>query len=142
MSRSVSRTVVVAAPADELFELLASPAAHAGFDGSGTVRGARTGPARLSPGARFGMRMHLLVPYAITNQVVEFEEGRRIAWRHLGGHVWRYELEPVVGGTRVTETFDWAHALAPRALELARAPRRNAVAIERTLERLRTRYAA
>ena len=48
------------------------------------------------------------------NEVVEFEEGRRIAWQPSmkafawvsGGRIWRYELEPVDGGTRVTETWD------------------------------------
>jgi len=137
MSRSVSRSVVVAAPPSRVFDLLAQPARHADFDGSGTVRARLRGPARLGPGARFGMRMRLGVPYVITNRVVEFEEGSRIAWRHFGRHVWRYELEPVAGGTRVTETFDWSGALSPRALELARYPARNTRAVERTLPRLK-----
>jgi hypothetical protein len=50
--------------------------------------------------------MRLGLPYLIRNVVVEFEENRRIAWRHFGRHVWRYELEPVDGGTRVRETWD------------------------------------
>ena len=33
-------------------------------------------------------------------EVVEFEEDRRIAWRHYGHHIWRYTLEPTDGGTR------------------------------------------
>ena len=65
------------------------------------------------------------MPYRVQNEVVEFEEDRKIAWRHLGHHVWRYELEPVAEGTRVTETFEWAHARAPWALELLRVPQRN-----------------
>ena len=137
MSRSVSRSVVVQAPAQEVFDLLADPARHAEFDGSGTVKGRLRGSERLRLGARFGMRMRLVVPYVIGNTVVEFEEGRRIAWRHLGRHVWRYELEPVAGGTRVTETFDWAPALAPRVLELAGVPAINTRSIEATLPRLK-----
>ena len=48
-------------------------------------------------------------------QVVEFEEGRRIAWqtrgpghigKHVAGRIWRYELEPVEGGTLVRESWD------------------------------------
>jgi uncharacterized protein YndB with AHSA1/START domain len=128
--------VVVAAPPEAVFDLLADPARHPELDGSGTVQGRRSGPARLALGARFGMRMRLGVPYAITNEVVEFEEGRRIAWRHLGHHVWRWELAPVPEGTRVTETFDWGVARSPRALELARVPARNARSIEATLARL------
>jgi uncharacterized protein YndB with AHSA1/START domain len=128
--------VVVAAPPEAVFDLLADPARHPELDGSGTVQGRRSGPARLALGARFGMRMRLGVPYAITNEVVEFEEGRRIAWRHLGHHVWRWELAPVPEGTRVTETFDWDVARSPRALELAGVPARNARSIEATLARL------
>jgi len=136
MKRSVSRSTVVSASPQQVFDLLADPARHAELDGSGSVQGRLRGPERLGPGAKFGMRMRVGVPYVITNKVVEFEEGRRIAWRHFGHHVWRWEMEPVAGGTRVTETFDWGPALVPRALELARIPAYNARSIEKTLERL------
>jgi uncharacterized protein YndB with AHSA1/START domain len=141
MSRSVSRSVVVPVPPEQVFELLADPRKHAELDGSGTVKSALKAPPRLSQGATFGMRMRFGVPYVISNEVVEFEENRRIAWRHIGHHVWRYELEPVDGGTRVTETFDWADARSPKALELLGYPARNAKAIEQTLDRLVTRFA-
>jgi uncharacterized protein YndB with AHSA1/START domain len=137
MIRSLSRSTVIAAQPARVFALLSDPRRHPEFDGSGTVKGKLHGPASLSLGARFGMRMRLGVPYVISNEVVEFEPDRRIAWRHLGHHVWRYELEPVDGGTRVTETFDWAPARSPKALELARVPARNAKSIEHTLARLK-----
>jgi uncharacterized protein YndB with AHSA1/START domain len=140
MSRSVSRSVVVPVPPEEVFELLADPRKHAELDGSGTVKSALKAPPRLSQGATFGMRMRFGVPYIISNELVEFEEGRRIAWRHIGHHVWRYELEPVDGGTRVTETFDWANARSPKVLELLGYPARNARAIEQTLDRLADRF--
>jgi uncharacterized protein YndB with AHSA1/START domain len=143
LSRRVSRTVTVDAPPQVVFDLLADPRRHPELDGSGSVKGRVSGPARLALGRRFQMRMRIGVPYLISNQVVEFEEGRRIAWRHVGRHVWRYELAPVDGGARtaVTETFDYAPALAPQVLELLRVPERNAIGIERTLERLRGRFA-
>jgi uncharacterized protein YndB with AHSA1/START domain len=134
--RTVSATTVVAAPPAAVFDLLADPRRHHEFDGSGTVRTAIAGPARLGAGARFGMTMHWGLPYRIRNTVVEFEEGRRIAWRHFGRHVWRYDLEPVPGGTRVTETFDWGPSLSPWALEKWGAPRRNLASIRATLRRL------
>ena len=140
--RSVSRSTVVAAPADAVFDLLADPRRHADFDGSGSVRQAFHAPERLSLGAHFGMRMRLGVPYPVQNKVVEFEEDRRIAWRHYGRHVWRYELEPVEGGTRITETFDWSTALSPLALEKSRFPARNAHAIEATLKKLEQLFGA
>jgi uncharacterized protein YndB with AHSA1/START domain len=135
-ARAVSASTVVVAPPEAVFALLADPRRHADFDGSGTVWAARSGPDRLAPGARFGMSMRWGMPYHISNTVVEFEEGRRIGWRHLGRHVWRYELEPVPGGTRVTETFDHAPAMSPRLLELFGAPQRNLRSIEATLARL------
>lgn len=141
MTRSVSRSITVSAPPEQVFAVLADPRRHPDFDGSGTVKGRLRSPARLSEGAQFGMRMRAPLPYVITNTVVEFEEGQRIAWRHFGRHVWRYELRPADGDagprTEVTETFDWSGALSPRALELLGYPSRNAAAIEATLPRLK-----
>lgn len=136
-SRTVSRSTVVPAPPAAVFALLADPARHADVDGSGTVKGRLRGPSRLSLGARFSMRMRFVVPYVMTSRVVEFEEDRRIAWRHLGRHVWRWELVPVPEGTRVTETFDWGPSLAPRVLERLGVPARNARSIELSLARVR-----
>jgi uncharacterized protein YndB with AHSA1/START domain len=133
----VSRSLVIQASPERIFEVLADPRRHADFDGSGSVRGAVSGPQRLSLGAKFGMDMRLGVPYRISSQVKEFEEGRRIAWSHIGGHRWRYELEPLPdGATRVTETFDATTARSARALKLMDAYGRNARAIEQTLPRL------
>ena len=135
--RSVSRCRVVNAPADKIFDVLADPSQHSVIDGSGSVKDARPGGAkRLSNGAKFGMDMRIGVPYKIQNTVVEFEEGRLLAWRHVGGHRWRYQLEPTDGGTKVTETFDWSTSKAPLFIELMRFPAKNAKAMEKTLERL------
>ncbi len=134
----VQASRIIAAPAAEIFDLLASPARHPEIDGSGTVHGAQDrSPERLSPGARFGMRMHAGLPYKILNEVVEFDEGKRIAWRHFGGHVWRYVLEPVdTGRTRVTEQFDPTASRSPLVLKIIRAGPRNQKSIEQTLQRL------
>jgi uncharacterized protein YndB with AHSA1/START domain len=131
-------TRLIPASATDIFELLASPAAHARIDGSGTVQGVqeRT-PVRLSQGARFGMQMKIGAPYKILNEVVEFEEGRRIAWRHFGGHIWRYRLETVSdSSTRVTEEFDPRESHAPWLIRLLRWSPRNQRSIEATLTRL------
>ena len=137
---SASASRVVPASAADIFDLLATPRRHALIDGSGTVADVqeRT-PERLSPGARFGMQMRWGLPYKILNHVVEFEEGRRIAWRHFAGHVWRYELEPLAEGrTRVTETFDAGPSRWPLVLRVIRAAPRNQRSIEQTLDRLET----
>ncbi|GAA1827780.1 SRPBCC family protein [Microlunatus capsulatus] len=138
VSRNASDRRVVPAPAAEVFELLATPARHPVVDGSGTVTDVqeRT-PERLSPGARFGMRMHWGLRYKILNEVVEFEEGRRIAWRHAGGHVWRWLLVPVdETSTLVIEEFDASTSRVPLLLLLIGAQRRNQRSIERSLDRL------
>ena len=134
----VSRSIVIGASVARIFEVLADPRRHGDFDGSGSVREAVAGPDRLSQGATFRMDLTLGVPYRIGNTVMEFDEGRRIAWAHVGGHRWRYELEPLsADSTRVTETFDATTARSRRALYLMNAYRRNARSIEQTLPRLK-----
>ena len=82
--------------------------------------------------------MRIKVPYRTDNTVVEFEEGRRIAWCHVNRHRWRYELEPVgEGSTLVTETFDGRTALFPPSLLLINALTNNQVAVAKTLVRLK-----
>jgi len=140
----VTRTVVVervvAAPAQAIFDVVADPAMHPVTDGSGTVRAEVAGnPERLQLGSKFGMAMKILRPYRMGNEVVEFEEGHLIAWSHIGGAIWRYELEPVAGGTRVRETFDYSRTtvpLLPWFFRLARFPERNRAGMEKTLDRL------
>ncbi len=149
MLDTVSVERVVTAPPEEVFELLATPRRHREFDGSGTLRDASSGPERLSAGAVFGMDMHMGAAYQMTNTVVEFEEGRRIAWqprptnalagKAIGGRIWRYELEPVEGGTRVRETWDISQERIPPLLWPVRALTRTS--IERTLDRLALRFA-
>ena len=131
---SVSR--VIAAPANVIFDVLADPNQHAAIDGSGTVQSARKGSQRLAMGSKFGMSMKMGVPYLISNKVVEFEEDRLIAWRHFGRHRWRYELEEVEGGTKVTETFDWSTSPIGKGIELAGYPKSHVPNMEKTLERL------
>lgn len=148
---SVSVVRVLAVPRQRLFDLVADPALHPRIDGSGTLRGVLRGPARLGPGARFGMGMRMGLPYRVTNRVVEFEEGRRIAWAHLSGNVWRWEFADVAAdgaadgaahgaadgtstATEVTETFDWGRSRVPWAARRVAAA--NAAAMARSIERL------
>jgi hypothetical protein len=127
---------IPAAP-QAIFDVLADPSRHPEIDGSGSVKAARPGaPERLALGAKFGMSMKIGVPYSISNTVVEFDEGRLIAWQHFGRHIWRYRLEPVEGGTTVTEEFDYRKARSPQLLELLQYPTRHRSDMEKTLERL------
>ena len=135
-AKIISDSRVLPFPAEVIFDVLASPTGHVEMDGSGTVRGVASGPERLRDGARFRMKMKLGVPYQMSSTVKEFEENRRIAWAHVGGHRWRYELEEVDGGTKVTESFDWSTSLAPRFIEMVGYPARHKVNLQKTLERL------
>ncbi|NYD40190.1 SRPBCC family protein [Nocardioides panaciterrulae] len=139
-TRLVSASTIVAAPPEVVFAILADPRQHPRIDGSGTLQGTISGPARLTKGATFGMDMKMFgLPYKIRNRVVELEEDRRIAWRHFGGHRWRYELTPVEGGTRVTETFDYSryNRFWAKGIEITGFPDRNRRGIEETLVRLK-----
>lgn len=135
--RVVSASRVVPASPEDVFALLADPARHAEIDGSDMVQQVRGESGRLRMGSKFGMDMKFgFLPYRITNEVVEFEENRLIAWQHFGKHRWRYELEPVEGGTEVTESFDWSTAISPKVIELMGYPKQHEANIEATLDRL------
>ena len=137
VARRTSASKEMAAPPEKIFDLLANPASHSLFDGSGMVNEASEPEQRLALGSKFSMSMTFkFVPYRIGNTVVEFDENRLIAWRHQGRHRWRYELEPTATGTLVTETFDWSTALVPKAIELVGYPKAHIGNIERTLDRL------
>jgi uncharacterized protein YndB with AHSA1/START domain len=138
--RVVSASAIVAAPPEAVFALLADPQRHHELDGSGSVRRAVAGPRRLQLGDRFGMHMRIGLPYRVTNRVVELEPDRRIAWCHFARAIWRYELEPAAGGTRVTETFDWSGSPFARGIERLGWPARNARSIAATLRRLQDHF--
>ena len=110
---TVERTI--AAPPEEIFAYLVDPAKHKEIDGSGTVVGAKGDAQELKLGSTFGMSMKMGLPYSMVSTVIEYEPNRRIAWqttgptaigKHVGGRIWRYELEPVDGGTLVKESWD------------------------------------
>lgn len=133
----IRRERFIPAPAAAIFEVLATPALHSVIDGSGTVTGEQAnGPERLYAGARFGMDMKIGAPYKILNTVVEFQEARRIAWRHFSRHVWRYTLDEHDGGTLVAEEWDARAVLGKPVLKLLGFTRKHPPAMERTLENL------
>ena len=137
---------VIPAPPEKIFALLADASRHAEIDGSGTVKGLTHDPQPLSLGDEFGMHMHLGVAYRTKNRVVELEPNRRIAWQTLAdyplvsrlatGRIWRYELEPVEGGTLVRESWDIrseAFLSRPLVRRIAGKTRQD---MARTLERI------
>ena len=143
-TESVER--VIPAPPEAIFALLADPARHHDIDGSGSVQRAKSGPARVKLGDKFGMTMKLGIPYSMVSEVIEFEDGRRIAWQSRppglmgkvsGGRIWRYELEPVDGGTRVRETWDISREIGTKVfLRAGKVHQHTREAMEKTLENI------
>jgi len=126
-----------------IFEILADPRQHSKIDGSGSVKAAKvSAPSRLSKGSKFTMDMKIVIPYKMTNTVVEFEENRRIAWQHFGGHIWRYILEPVDGGTKVTEQFDYNGSKSALMLKLRGSMSTNEKFMIKTLENIEKHFTA
>lgn len=124
--RVVSAERIIAAPADRIFELIADPAEQPRWDGNDNLARAERGQRVHAVGDVF--LMTLTRGSVRENRVVEFEEGRRIAWtpaepgEQPPGHLWRWELEPVDAlHTRVTHTYDWSRLADPKRFERARA---------------------
>ena len=107
---------MIQASPEVIFDVLADPAKHALFDGSGMLQGATgVGSQRLRLGTTFGMSMKLGVRYSTVSTMVEFEENRLIAWQtgpkgrlepYVAGRIWRYVLEPRGDRTLVRESWD------------------------------------
>ena len=122
----VSSSRVIAAEPERIFELIADPADQPRWDGNDNLAEAPAGQRVRRAGDVFTMR---LTRGAIReNHVVEFEEGRRIAWmpaepgQARPGHLWRWELEPAgAARTRVTCTYDWTRLTDEKRLPRARA---------------------
>lgn len=102
----------IAADAATIFELIADPARQPEWDGNDNLVSAEPGQRVRAIGDVFVTRIHL--DQDRHNRIVEFEEGRRIAWlpsepgTEPPGHLWRWELEPIDDGrTLVTHTYDW-----------------------------------
>jgi uncharacterized protein YndB with AHSA1/START domain len=135
---------VIPATPEKIFALISNPMRHREMDGSGTVREAKNVPTQLTLGSKFGMSMKLGIPYSMVNEVIEFEPNRLIAWqtrpplgllaKFVGGRIWRYELEPVEGGTRVRESWD----LSQEAIKAAVRPlkKKTIEAMTKTLEQI------
>ena len=137
--RVVSASREIAARPEPIFELIADPAQQPSWDGNDNLARALEGQRVRGTGEVFTME---LTRGAIReNHVVEFEEGRRIAWRPAEpgqrppGHLWRWELEPAgAAGTRVTHPYDWTQLTDENRLPRARAT--TAVNLRASLDRL------
>ena len=138
-ARVVSATRDIAAGADRIFEFIADPAQQPLWDGNDNLASAESGQRVRSVGDVFVMT--LTMGTVRENRVVEFEEGRRIAWkpsepgRQPPGHLWAWTLQPIDSShTRVTHTYDWTHLTDQKRLDRARST--TAARLQASLDRL------
>ncbi|OHV00249.1 SRPBCC family protein [Mycobacterium talmoniae] len=124
--RVVSANRVIAAGAEQIFALIADPAQQPRWDGNDNLAEAPAGQRVRAVGDRFTMTT--TKGNVRENHVVEFDDGRRIAWlpaepgHQPPGHLWRWQLEPVdAGHTRVTHTYDWSALTDEKRFPRARA---------------------
>jgi uncharacterized protein YndB with AHSA1/START domain len=124
--RIVSASRDIAASSSRIFELIADPAQQPRWDGNDNLDQAAEGQRVRSLGEVFTMTT--TAGKVRENHVVEFDEGRLIAWRPAEpgqrppGHLWRWELEPVdASRTRVTHTYDWTELTDEQRFPRARA---------------------
>lgn len=112
-THTVSAMLEIASPADVIFELIADPSQQPRWDGNDNLAEAPRDQRVRGVGDIF--TMVLCKGSVRENHVVEFEEGRLIAWLPAdpgeppAGHLWRWELEPTgTATTTVTHTYDWS----------------------------------
>jgi uncharacterized protein YndB with AHSA1/START domain len=140
-SRLATASREINAPAQRIFEFIADPAQQPQWDGNNNLRHAAPGQRIRGVGEMF--RMTLTTDMVRENHVVEFVEGRRIAWTPAEpggtppGHLWRWELEPVTDTrTSVTHTYDWTQLTDEARFVRARdtTPARLAASLQRLAE--------
>jgi len=124
-SRVVSASREMAAGPARIFELIADPAQQPRWDGNDNLAEAPAGQRVRRAGDVFTMT--LIRGGIRENHVVEFDEGRLIAWmpaevgKRPPGHLWRWELEPAgASRTRVIHTYDWTRLTDRNRLPRAR----------------------
>ncbi|MFC4065864.1 SRPBCC family protein [Actinoplanes subglobosus] len=124
--RVVSASRDIAAAAERIFEFVADPSSQPEWDANANLSAAAPGQRVHAVGDVFVMT--ITTGDQRENHVVEFTEGRLIAWKpsEVGkdtpGHLWRWELEPLgPTRTRVTHTYDWTGLTDERRIPRARA---------------------
>ena len=146
--RVVTAETLLSAEPARVFEILCNPWRHVELDGSQMLQGKPSGPARLQLGSEFTMAMRQSRwRYRSTNRVVEFEEGRLIAWASMGvwrgrpvigGQRWRWLLTPAPSATHVSHSYVWGYAALPMlTVWLPGYPARAQITMPHSLEYLR-----
>ena len=120
----VSATRRIAAPAHEIFLIVANPARHAEIDGSGMLQATTDARPLSGVGQEFGMDMDRrplgdipdMAEYRIRNTVTRLIPDRLLEWTVARegdppvGHVWGWEIEPLGDSDCVVTNYcDWTY---------------------------------
>jgi uncharacterized protein YndB with AHSA1/START domain len=136
-SRISAASREVRAEPEQIFEMIADPSRQPAWDGNDNLATAAPGQRVRSVGDVFSMT--LTNGSVRENHVVEFVEGRVIAWKPAEpghppiGHLWRWEVKPVDDEcSLVVHTYDWTDLEDESRYERARAttPARLAASID------------
>lgn len=107
----ISAQDTVYAPASAVFELIADPARQPEWDGNENLE---ISQAQRVSGVGDVFTMSLTNGKVRDNYIVEFDEGRVIAWKPASegqepaGHLWKWEVEALDETIcRVTHTYDY-----------------------------------
>ena len=142
--RVLSASREIGAGAGTIFELIADPERQPSWDGNDNLAEAAPGQRVRGVGEVFAMSL-TRSGHVRDNRVIEFEEGRLIAWmpgdagQAPAGHVWRWALEPVnESRTRATVTYDWTGLSAETTPEMRmlRARTTTTAMLQASLDRL------
>lgn len=124
--RIVSASREVRTGTQRLFELIADPSRQSDWDGNDNLLEAPAGQRVRAVGDVF--TMSLTRGGVRENHVVEFREGRLIAWKPAEpgrppvGHLWRWQVDPIDDErSMVTHTYDWTELHDENRYERARA---------------------
>jgi uncharacterized protein YndB with AHSA1/START domain len=125
-SRVASASREVRAAPGRIFELIADPSRQPEWDGNDNLAEAARGQRVRAVGDVFSMT--LTKGSVRENHVVEFGEGRLIAWKPAEpgqapiGHLWRWEVEPIdEERSLVVHTYDWTDLHDEARYQRARA---------------------
>lgn len=111
-NRVVTTSREVRATPEAIFELIAEPSRQPEWDGNDNLANAAPGQRVHAVGDVFAMTV--TKGMVRENHVVEFVEGRLIAWKPAEpggapiGHLWRWQIDPIDDErSLVVHTYDW-----------------------------------
>ena len=122
----VTAEIEIAAPAEAVFDLIADPQRQPEWDGNDNLGSAVDGQRVRGTGGSFITTLTKRVNRE--NHIVDFAEGRLIAWKpsEVGGEPfgqkWVWEIEPTGDDSvLVRHTYDWTQLRDPQRLPRAQA---------------------